>query len=194
MDKNDFLEQEEKTIPDVLKIYIQKLRLLNKDEKKDWSKTDEFKKIVESLGELVPIKLLEDVTSYYKAKKQQLITKDIIAILDELDTSELVLKTGEKIKVDNKINIKTQDKKKLLEWLRDHDYESIISEVLSFPKGECTKELINSLTDQGLVFNFDSGVHPSTLKTVLKSLLENGGDVPPKEAVEIKPFRVAKIN
>jgi hypothetical protein len=200
MNKKDFFEDAEKdmkentsSLADRLVTFSNKLKYLNQGEKLDWSQGEEYKKIIDFVGEYPPIKLLEDVLSYYKSKRQDLITKDIPDLMREVGVNKITTTDGVNIKIDSKVTLKVIDPERLGKWQRAHGDADLLKDTIVFPKGEIDDAYLNDLISQGYSFKHTSGTHPSTLKANIKRRVENGDELPPDDILEIKLFDVAKV-
>lgn len=179
-----------------LERYLEQYNKLMLDEKKDWSNTDVFKQITDYLGPLPPIKLLEDIVSYYKAKKQALITQDIPDLLAETGFNKIDTEKY-KIEIKTNISVKTKNEELLHKWLKDNGYENFIKTNVQFKRGEVKSTLLTYLEDQGYNFIKADKIEPQTLKKIIKDIIEaeikNEEDLPDKDICTINTFGYAKI-
>ena len=104
--------------------------------------------------------------------------------LAEIGLSSITLTNGAKIEVKQKYyaSIPVESRAEAFAWLQDHSYDSIIKNVVKceFGKGEndSAKEAMRELISLGLRPVNDKSVHPMTLKSFIKDLLERGEEFP----------------
>lgn len=104
--------------------------------------------------------------------------------LSEIGLSSLTLTNGAKIEVKEKYyaSIPVENKEKAYAWLEEHNYDSIIKNVVKceFGKGDNdqAKEAMRELTSLGLRPVNEKSVHPMTLKSFVKDLFVRGEEFP----------------
>lgn len=129
------------------------------------------------IGETPSIPLLEEVLKRYKAQRQQILTKDLLEWMMENDQNSF--ETDDlKVSIRTNVSAKVIDAETAFQWLVDRQYADMIKDNLEFPKGELTCEAEEYLAEQGLSFIKKSGIHPQTLKKIIKDRLEAGEDLP----------------
>lgn len=133
-----------------------------------------------------------------QAKLDALLRKRIPEIMKELGMEEFKLTDGSKISIkeDVKCGITEANKPKAFEWLESTNNDGIIKTKVGvdFGKGEMeeAKKAIDALAEVGLAATVDRAVHPATLKSFVKEMLEKGVSIP-IDVFGIFEFTVAKI-
>jgi hypothetical protein len=133
-----------------------------------------------------------------QAKLDGLLRKRIPEIMRELGMEEFKLTDGSKVSVKNdiKCGITEANKPAAFEWLESTNNDGIIKTKVGvdFGKGEMedAKKAMQVLSDLGLPAAMDRAVHPSTLKSFVKEMLEKGINIP-ADAFGIFEFTIAKI-
>lgn len=133
-----------------------------------------------------------------QSKLDALLRKRIPEIMKELGMEEFKLTDGSKVsvKADVKCAITEANKPKAFEWLETTNNDGIIKTKVGvdFGKGEMeeAKKAVDALHDIGLAATMDRAVHPATLKSFVKEMLENGVNIP-IDVFGIFEFTVAKI-
>lgn len=104
--------------------------------------------------------------------------------LAECGVSAFTLATGQKIEVKPHYyaSIKEENKNEAFAWLRQHELDAVIKNTvkLEFGKGEDKEaaETVERLRGMGLPVQQAQTVHPMTLKSLIKDLMERGVDFP----------------
>lgn len=151
--------------------------------------TDEELSIVSTLShkqleqELLVAKLEEELKD---AKKQLDFIRQVELpnALAEIGLSSVILTNGAKIEVKQKYyaSIPAEFKQQAFDWLEQHNYDSIIKNVVKceFGKGEndSAQEAMRELVSLGLRPQNEKSVHPMTLKSFVKDLFERGEEFP----------------
>lgn len=145
------------------------------------------------LTRYVSISAIEAALSRYKAARDAILQEDIPAFLRENHLSSIKMMDGSSIAIETHYSTSQKDKDLLAAWLEENGYDSIIKTTLAFGKGEFTPEIEAALIEHGASYSKDSNVHGQTLKATIKKHLEEGGDMPPEAAVEVKKFDMAVI-
>ena len=131
--------------------------------------------------------LVASLEAQLKAAKEQLnyiCQVELPNAMAELGVELIKLEDGSKIEVKQKYyaSIPVENKDKAFAWLTSHNYESIIKNVVKceFGKGENerAKEAMMELVSLGLRPTQDMNVHPMTLKSFVKDLIERGEEFP----------------
>lgn len=178
---------------ELLSDYAKKVNKLDYGENNDFSKSADFHKIVNGLPEYPPIKLLEDVLSYYKTKRHTLVTKDIPSVMQQMGINKATTIDGLSVKVDAEVSIKEVNKIKLMNWATEHGYEDLIKTSLKFGKGDFNQDIETYLAEQGISYEKDSGIHPQSLKKIIRDRIEAQEELPSEDLIEVKTFNIAKI-
>ena len=146
----------------------------------------------ESLSsKVIELKSLEDEianaeksVSKLKEQAKTLSQFEIPAMMEEMHITKLKLKDGESVEI-KKIygaSIPQEHQEAAFKWLRDHDLGDIIKNdiTVTFGRGEDNKasEYANLAKGQGYEPVQKIGVHPQTLKAVVRERLESGREMP----------------
>ena len=131
------------------------------------------------------IKNAEDSVSKLKEKQKTLSQFEIPTMMEEMHITKLKLKDGESVEI-KKIygaSIPVDKQQEAFTWLRDHDLGDIIKNdiTVTFGRGEDNKASEYATLAQGQGFEpvQKIGVHPQTLKAVVRERLESGREMPP---------------
>ena len=152
------------------------------------TQTDAAKSLSEKVIELKnledEIKNAEKSVSKLKEKEKTLSQFDIPMMMEEMHITKLKLKDGESVEI-KKIygaSIPVNRQQEAFTWLRDHDLGDIIKNdiTVTFGRGEDNKASEYATLAQGQGFEpvQKIGVHPQTLKAVVRERLESGQEVP----------------
>ena len=142
-------------------------------------------------GKVIELKNLEDEIqnaeesiSKLKEKAKTLSEYELPKMMEEMHITKLKLKDGEAVEI-KKIysgSIPPENKEAAFTWLRDHDLGDIIKRdiTVTFGQGEDNKasEYANLAQGQGYEPVQKIGVHPQTLKAVVRERLEAGREMP----------------
>ena len=130
------------------------------------------------------IKNAEDSVSKLKEKQKTLSQFEIPTMMEEMHITKLKLKDGESVEI-KKIygaSIPVDRQQEAFTWLRDHDLGDIIKNdiTVTFGRGEDNKASEYATLAQGQGFEpvQKIGVHPKTLKAVVRERLESGQEMP----------------
>ena len=130
------------------------------------------------------IKNAEDSVSKLKEKQKTLSQFEIPTMMEEMHITKLKLKDGESVEI-KKIygaSIPVDRQQEAFTWLRDHDLGDIIKNdiTVTFGRGEDNKASEYATLAQGQGFEpvQKIGVHPQTLKAVVRERLESGQELP----------------
>jgi hypothetical protein len=130
------------------------------------------------------IKNAEDSVSKLKEKQKTLSQFEIPTMMEEMHITKLKLKDGESVEI-KKIygaSIPVDRQQEAFTWLRDHDLGDIIKNdiTVTFGRGEDNKASEYATLAQGQGFEpvQKIGVHPQTLKAVVRERLEAGQEMP----------------
>jgi len=126
----------------------------------------------------------ENSLSKLKEKAKVLSQVEIPQMMDEMQITKLKLKDGESVEI-KKIygaSIPQESQQEAFKWLREHDLGDIIKNdiTVTFGRGEDNKAMqyANLAKGQGFEPIQKIGVHPQTLKAVVRERLESGRDMP----------------
>ena len=115
---------------------------------------------------------------------QELAEFSIPELMDELEMESFKTKSGVSVDVKDKLSAKklTQKHSEALEWLRTHDQGGLIKTLVGVPftagSESDANELVEELAGQGFAASKTMEVHHSSLKAAIKSMLDDGIDVP----------------
>ena len=130
------------------------------------------------------IKNAEESVSKLKEQAKQLSQFEIPTMMEEMHITKLKLKDGEAVEI-KKIysgSIPPENKEAAFTWLRDHDLGDIIKRdvTVTFGQGEDNKASVYADLAQGQRYEpvQKIGVHPQTLKAVVRERLESGREMP----------------
>ena len=130
------------------------------------------------------IKNAEDSVSKLKEKAKTLSEYELPKMMEEMHITKLKLKDGESVEI-KKIygaSIPVDKQQEAFTWLRDHDLGDIIKNdiTVTFGRGEDNKASEYATLAQGQGFEpvQKIGVHPQTLKAVVRERLESGQEMP----------------
>jgi hypothetical protein len=133
------------------------------------------------------IKNAEDSVSKLKEKQKTLSQFEIPTMMEEMHITKLKLKDGESVEI-KKIygaSIPVDKQQEAFTWLRDHDLGDIIKNdiTVTFGRGEDNKASEYATLAQGQGFEpvQKIGVHPQTLKAVVRERLESGQQEMPSD-------------
>jgi hypothetical protein len=178
---------------ELLSDYAKKVNMLNYGENNDYTRTEHFHKVVNMLPDYPPIKLLEDILNYYKTKRHTLVTKDIPSVMQQMGISKATTTDGLSVKVNKEVSVKEVNKVKLMEWAVSNGYEDHIKTFLKFGKGDFNQDIEAYLSEQGISYEKDVGIHPQTLKKIIKDRIDAEEELPSDNLIEVKTFNIAKI-
>ena len=142
-------------------------------------------------SKVIELKNLEDEisnaeksVSKLKEQAKTLSQFEIPMKMEEMHITKLKLKDGESVEI-KKIysgSIPPDNKEAAFTWLRDHDLGDIIKRdiTVTFGQGEDNKasEYANLAQGQGYEPVQKIGVHPQTLKAIVRERLESGREMP----------------
>ena len=127
----------------------------------------------------------EESVAKLKEKAKTLSQFEIPVMMEEMHITKLKLKDGESVEI-KKIygaSIPQENQEAAFTWLRDNDLGDIIKNdiTVTFGRGEDNKasEYANLAQGQGYEPVQKIGVHPQTLKAVVRERLESGQEMPP---------------
>jgi len=126
----------------------------------------------------------EDHTKTLKEKARELSQGVIPEMMKEMNVTKLKLKDGASIEVTNFYSARiTPDKQELaFNWLRENGLGDIIKNdvTVTFGRGEDNKAMAYATLAKGQGYEpvQKIGVHPSTLKAVVRERTESGQDLP----------------
>jgi hypothetical protein len=126
----------------------------------------------------------EESVSKLKEKAKTLSQFEIPKMMEEMHITKLKLKDGESVEI-KKIygaSIPQEHQEAAFTWLRENDLGDIIKNdiTVTFGRGEDNKasEYANLAQGQGYEPVQKIGVHPQTLKAVVRERLESGQEMP----------------
>ena len=126
----------------------------------------------------------EEHTKNLKEKAKQLSNFDIPKMMQEMNVTKLKLKDGASIEVSNFYSAKIIPEKQeaAFNWLRNNGLGDIIKNdvTVTFGRGEDNKAMAYATLAKGQGYEpvQKIGVHPQTLKAVVRERTESGQDLP----------------
>ena len=126
----------------------------------------------------------ENHTKDLKEKAKQLSNFDIPKMMQEMNVTKLKLKDGASIEVTNfySARIVPDKQEEAFNWLREHGLGDIIKNdvTVTFGMSEDNKAMAYATLAKGQGYEpvQKIGVHPSTLKAVVRERTESGQDLP----------------
>ncbi len=136
---------------------------------------------------------LENIIKGRKEALARILEEDIPAVLHENGLLSAPLADGRMVTIEQIVNVSVLDKVALNGWLAYHEYDAVIKTNLDFGKGVDVSDIEDYCRSNNIQYTKDSGVHPMTLKKVIKDHIEGGGIVPPENVAKISLFERAKI-
>ena len=135
------------------------------------------------------LKDLEDEIANAEASVKKLKEKanilsqfEIPQMMEEMNITKLKLKDGETVEVSNFYSASIVDQDAAFQWLRENGRGDIIKNdiTVTFGRGEDNKAMAyaNLAKGQGFEPVQKVGVHPQTLKGVVRECVESGIDIP----------------
>lgn len=127
---------------------------------------------------------MEEELKEFKKQLDFLRQVELPNALAEIGLSSITLTNGAKIECKQKYyaSIPADFKSQAFEWLSEHNYESIIKNVVAcqFGKGENDRasEAMRELISLGLQPTNERSIHPMTLKSFVKDMFERGEEFP----------------
>ena len=124
----------------------------------------------------------EDSVKKLKEKANILSQFEIPQMMEEMNIKKLKLKDGETVEVSNFYSASIVDQDAAFQWLRENGRGDIIKNdiTVTFGRGEDNKAMAyaNLAKGQGFEPVQKVGVHPQTLKGVVRECVESGIDIP----------------
>lgn len=144
-------------------------------------------------------KLAQELKNEEAALKELLEVK-IPETLEAAGMKELKLSSGKKITIVDELafNISEQKRPSCMQWLRDHNFDSIIKNIVSvqFAKGEdqTAIKVYRELLASGYNATHKEDVHWQTMKAFLKEQVRNSAlSTNDKELFGVYEYKIAKI-
>ena len=137
---------------------------------------------IDTLGTDVSIDLLEETIKHYKAARKKILEGDLLEWMQENDQT-LFETDGFAVKIVTfiKATIDKEDPDTAFKWLEDHEYGDMIKDTLDLARGEFTTEVENAFAELGVSYTKKSGIHPQTLKKVMRDRLDAEEDLPSED-------------
>jgi hypothetical protein len=117
--------------------------------------------------------------------------------MDVLGLAELKLSDGSKlvVKDDLKVSIPQAGEGVAFDWLREHGAGGVIKQEITVDRravdGSEAEELLGTLDALDIEHRTKESIHPSTLKSVVKEMLEKGLTPPP--SISVYQFKKATV-
>ena len=146
-------------------------------------------------GGYAPIAFLEKLLTYYKQRKQQIVTNDLPSLMHELGTSKITLESGETVELRTDVSVSCPKEQKYLlyDWLSKEGHQDEIKTKVEFNKGDFTEEIKRRLDESGMPFTVTQDVHAQTLKRIFRERMEEGKPVPDVSIAKVTTFEYAKV-
>lgn len=139
--------------------------------------TDQVEALVNYLGASPSIPMLEEVLKYYKREEKRILSEDLLEWMQEND--QVNFETDDfKVSINTYVSAKVLNPDDAFNWLSNHQYGDLIKDTLEFPKGEFNVDAQAALEALGLSYTKKSGIHPMSLKKIMKDRLKDGEDMP----------------
>lgn len=141
---------------------------------------ESIKNLTEYLGEYYSIPILEALVKHYKEVEKQILAVDLLEWMQENDLTQF---ENEQVKVTiaTYVNAKIDDAEKAFSWLEKNEYGDLIKDSLDFAKGELTKDIEAMLDDAGASYSKKSGIHPQSLKKIMRDRFFAGEVLPDED-------------
>lgn len=155
---------------------------------------DAVKEVVKGvLGKRPSIQLLKEIVSEYVDDYERIFNDDIPATLAEYGVSKVTMDDGVEVGTEDFVETKQVDAAAACAWLESVGAADLIKDSVAFGKGMFDERLRSFLEMNHYSYTKESGVHGQTLKKFIKERLEHGLDLPPADAIMVKPYTRAKI-
>lgn len=146
---------------------------------------ERVKKLADKLAETdAEVKRLEEELKTAKRLRTQLEMEDLPMLMDEIGLHEMVLESGERIKLVEDCNAKIPACRsdEAMKWLNDNGFGGMIKTVVSveFDRGDvdAANEVADKLRQDYPTARAAGTVHWQTLKSFVKEQLEKGANLP----------------
>lgn len=164
------------------------------DRPEDPHKTEGLIKMVQSLDGTSPsLEMLQSAVKFFSDDRLAVVRDDIPSVLSEYGLQSAVMADGTRVTVDLFYETKQVDKAKVAEWLERNGYGSIIKDTLALEKGQFDEMLEKFLEEGGYSYSKDSNVNGMSLKAVVRKHVEDGGEYPPVDTIDLKIIPQAKV-
>lgn len=128
----------------------------------------------------------EEELKSLKRQLNQVRTKDLPELADELEVTLIRLDNGDTIEIKDTIRASLParaDRRAIgLAWLRDNGHDGLIQRELKLSFGRGDDDIASSTKEQleetGLIVFDKESVHPQTLAAFIREQLENGEEIP----------------
>jgi len=168
--------------------------LLNKVTKLRREATEEeVTALINDLGPTPSIPVLEAVLKHYKEVEKEILTKDLLEWMQENDLT--TFENDEyKVGISTFVSAKVEDQEAAFSWLQSHNYGDLIKDTAEFPKGEFSDAVKNALDELGVSYTKKSGIHPQSLKKIMRDRLEAEDELPDEDdGFKIDYFDEARV-
>lgn len=177
------------------------------DFEQEEASTDQLEQITQAAAKAVALEKqiadLEAAAAILKADQQTILNKSLPALMDSANMEEFKLTDGSKIKIKDVVSgslpsaeKKPEERKRALGWLLKNGGKGLIKTTFKTEFGVGQEKLVESferlITKANFAAKKDTGVHPQTLCSFVRELLEEGKKVP-IETLGIYVGRHAKL-
>lgn len=203
---NDFLEQAMMAPQDAphldraaLEAAVNSLKKLHTKEKSSWLASDKMTEaclfLEEHFNGLPPLKLLEDILSYYKSHEHRLEADVLPGLLQRAGLKSVTTAAGDEVVIKEIVSASLGDEEKFSAWAEAHGYADILKYKFSIRKGEDIDAARKALNEQGL--NYTEGLDKQGLSQSLgklaRDLIEADQALPPEDAMSVRIFEEARV-
>lgn len=122
------------------------------------------------------VKTLEQQLKDKKKELNEISMTQIPDFLSQFGLSEIRLKSGQKVRVKADVSVTVKDWKAFVEFLKKRKDDAIVKNLMTVE--DPTDEMMDELIDKGIMFDYESKVHPQTLKAYFREFLELGESPP----------------
>ena len=150
--------------------------------------------IIDFIGGLVPIKILETVLDYYKAKEKELAERDIPNLMKEAGVSKVTLEDGTEVRSAMQYSTKIIDQANYETWMNNNGYGELLKHDF-LVRGSQADIVREKLQQNGLSFEEklnEAGAH-MTRNKIMRERLEAGESVPTENVMSLKIFERAIV-
>jgi|TARA_R110002096_G_scaffold203430_12_gene388590 hypothetical protein len=142
-------------------------------------------KLIQQLKEIeVQISECQEALDEGKKHRDYLSGELIPELMTKMGIAKLLLETGEYLSVEKQYFAKIPKEQQALafKWLQDNGLGAVIKTKISTSfgagQGDKAKELNDRLQEEGYLPDSVEGVHPQTLKALVKEKYESGEEIP----------------
>ena len=146
------------------------------------------------MGELFPVKIIEELLEIYKKKYESIIKQKIPDLMIENEIADITLENGTHISIKKNIYPEVVSRERMIDWLEKIGEGDSIKTKMTFPKGEVKNDLVEYLEAEGYSFEMCQNVEWQSLKKIIRDRMDSGESFPPEDAVQVGVWDEAKIS